>query len=291
MKYFLISIITLLFITSCTEIIDINDELPNDLPRVAVVEAMISTDTMAHLVRLSWTKDLDNDQAPDAISDAQITISGNGSEVLLTEDQNEPGSYYTPSDYYVVANKRYYLTIDNVDTNDDGEVDLITATDSVPTRPVLDSIEIEWIEQWEGWSVNAFAQEDGSETNFYMFKALINDVFVTDTLSEWQITDDELFNGQPINGLQTNFFQSEREDEFLNDGDKVTVEISGLSEEAALFLLDAQDESGYSAPLFSGPPSNVEGNLRGENVFGAFITYSSNKASTFWSDNDYKNQK
>lgn len=285
MRYFLYAILIIFFINSCTERIDINDELPNDLPRIAVVEAMISSDTMAHEVRLTWAKDLDVDEAPAVISGAEITISGNGNEVVLTE--NEPGHYFTPSDYHVNPNTRYYLTIDNVDTDDDGEPDLITATDSVPTRPYLDSIQVEWIDPWEAWSINAFAQEDGQETNFYMFKAFVNDTLVTDTLREWVISDDILINGMYINGLQTNFLQVEREDEFLYDGDKVTLEIAGISEKAASFLFDAQEESGYSAPLFSGPPSNVEGNLKGKNVFGAFITYSSSKTSAYWSDDDY----
>ena len=287
MKYFAFIFITLIYFSSCTERIDLGDELPNDLPPYAVVEAMISDDTTAHVVKLSWTKDLDNDQAPDPITNAEVTISGNDQEILLTEDG--PGLYYTPTDFYLIPNTRYYLTIDNVDTDNDGEPNLITATDSVPTRPYLDSIEIEWIDQWEAWLINAFAQEDGSETNFYMFNAYVNDTLVTDTLRERVITDDVLINGMYITGLSTVFLQVEREDEFLYEGDKVTLEIAGISEEAASFLFDAQEESGYSAPLFSGPPSNVEGNLKGKNVFGAFITYSSFKASTYWSDEDYKN--
>jgi hypothetical protein len=275
-----------MYVSSCTEQIDLGDELPNDLPPFVVVEALISDDTTTHKVKLSWTKDLDNDAAPDPISNADISISGSDYEVQLTE--GEPGTYYTPDDFYVLPNTRYYLTINNVDSDRDGEPDMITATDSVPSKPHLDSIQIEWIEPFEAWSINVYTQENGAEINYYLFNAFVNDTLVTDTLRERVVTDDVLFNGMYITGLQALFLQIEREDEFLYNGDKVTLEIAGISEKAAEFLFDAQDESGYSAPLFSGPPSNVVGNIEGKNVFGAFITYATDKASAYWDDNDYK---
>lgn len=288
MRYLAIILLSLLYVSSCTERIDLGDELPNDLPPFVVVEALISDDTTAHKVKLSWSKDLDNDAAPDPISDAEITISGNDYEVTLTE--REAGTYYTPDNFYVLPNSRYFLTINNVDSDRDGEFDIITASDSVPSKPYLDSIQIEWIEIFEAWSINAFAQENAAETNYYMFNAYVNDTLITDTLRERVITDDLLFNGMYITGLQTVYLQVEREDEFLYQDDKVTLEIAAISEKSAEFLFDAQEESGYSAPLFSGPPSNVIGNIEGKNVFGAFITYATDKVSAYWDDEDYKNR-
>lgn len=280
LKY-LLTITTVVFvIISCTERIDIDEDLGAGFPTYAVVEALINTDTTEHLVKLTRSKRLDDTNAVGKITNADVRISGNGQEVLLTE--REPGFYYTPSDFFVIVGQRYYLTIDGVDINDDGIIDLITATDSVPSVPILDSIQIEYIEPWEAWSVNTFAQEPGNEENFYFFRASINNTMVSDTLYEIRTTDDYLINGSYISGLPTYYFNAEDPSEVLTDGDTITLEISGISSIAYEFIIQAQTESGYSSPLFSGPPSNVDHNMEGVNVFGAFITFSSSRASKIW---------
>jgi hypothetical protein len=268
--------------SACTEEIDLGSELPNDIPTLAVVEALVSTDTMAHVVKLTWSKDLNDDQAPDPITGAQITISGNNQEIPLNEV--EPGHYYTPDNYYVVSNERYYLTIDNVDTDNDGTSDRIVATDSVPTQPLLDSIQVEWIDQWEAWQVNCFAQENADETNFYFFRAYVNSHLVTDTLLEYTLADDYFINGMYITGLDAYYLNEEDQDEVLANNDTVTLEIAGISEAAYDFMIQAQTEVGFSAPLFSGPPSNVDQNIEGKNAFGIFMVYSNHKKSAVYEE-------
>lgn len=272
--------ISTLFIISCTEPIDLGDELGEDFPPHAVVEGLITTDTTEHLIKLSWSKDLSNEQAPEKITGASVKISGNNQEVFLTE--KEPGYYYTPADFHAVAGQSYHLYIDSVDTDDDGEFNPITATDSVVDVSPLDSINIEWIDQWEGWAINAYAAEPGNEKNFYMFKARVNDTLVSDTLYEFFVTDDIFFNGMYINGLQPIFLNEEDTDERLYPNDTVILEIYGITEEAYEFIFRAQEESNYSAPLFSGPPSNVENNLEGKYVFGFFMTASVKRAQAVW---------
>ncbi|MDA3865818.1 MAG: DUF4249 family protein, partial [Salinivirgaceae bacterium] len=94
MKKILIFIFIYSLVTvSCTERMDLDKDLGDGFPKIAVVEAFISTDTMEHVVKLSWSKRLDNAEAPPKITGADVKISGNGNEVILTE--KEPGYYYT----------------------------------------------------------------------------------------------------------------------------------------------------------------------------------------------------
>jgi hypothetical protein len=281
MKKILIFIFIYSLVTvSCTERMDLDKDLGDGFPKIAVVEAFISTDTMEHVVKLSWSKRLDNAEAPPKITGADVKISGNGNEVILTE--KEPGYYYTPADFYVEVGQGYFLTIDGIDLDEDGTSDLITAYDSVQNTAPFDSITVEYIESWEAWPVKAYAKEPGNEENFYMFRCYKNGNMVSDTLSELILTDDVLINGSYIYGLDTYYLQAEYQDEYVHVGDTITLEICGLSKQGYDFLIQAQIESGYSTPLFSGPPSNVEHNINGVNVFGAFITFSSQKASTIW---------
>ncbi|WP_462282000.1 DUF4249 domain-containing protein [Salinivirga cyanobacteriivorans] len=273
-------IISTLFIFSCTERIELDSELGEDFPPHAVVEGMISTDTMAHVIKLSWSKPLYNDQEPEKITGANVKITGNNQEIILTEEA--PGEYYTPENFHAVEGQRYYLFIDSVDTDNDGNFDPITASDSVPHVEPLDSIHLEWIDPWEAWAVKAYANEPGDEENFYMFKTFVNDTLVTDTLYEIFVTDDVFFNGEYINGLEAYFLNEEDTDERLYPNDTVTLKIYALTEPLYEFILRAQEEANYSAPLFSGPPSNVEHNLKGTNVFGFFMTASVKSAQAIW---------
>ncbi len=287
-SFFIIIIILLIFV-SCTERIDIDTEFGDDFPRYMVVEGFLSTDTTEHVVKLSWSKPLDNDEAPETISDALVTITGNGQTVSLNE--KEDGIYCTPPDFYGVAGNVYHLTIDNVDVDEDGEPDQITATDTIIPGSPLDSITLEWIDPWEAWSVKIYAQEPGDQRNYYMFNAYINDTLITDTLYELTVTDDYLINGIYINGLDVYYFNEEDTDEVLYDGDTVTITLSSISQQAYEFIWQAQTESGYSAPLFSGPPSNVDNNMEGKNVFGFFMTHDITSAQAVWRDEYYQLRK
>lgn len=282
MKNILLIIIIAFLTQSCTERMDLDKELGKDFPQYVVVEAFVNTDTTEHVVKLTRSKKLDDTNAVDKVTGAQVSISGNGREILLTE--KEDGFYYTPSDFYVVIGQRYYLSVDGVDIDGDGNFDLITATDSVPSVPELDSVKLKYYDPWEAWAIQPYAQEPGDEENFYMFKASVNHKTVTDTLYEFVVTDDFLFNGSYISGLDTYYLNKEDQDEKIEVGDTVTLEISGVSEKAYDFILQAQIEAGYSSPLFSGPPSNVEHNIEGYYVFGAFVTYASNRKSCIWQE-------
>ncbi len=283
MKFNLILILVSLIVgISCTERMDLDTEFGDDFPRYMVVEAFLSTDTTEHTVKLSWSKKLDNEERPEKISNALISITGNGQTVEL--DEEEPGIYRTPANFYGVAGNAYHLTIDNVDVDDDGEPDLITATDSIIPVPPLDSITLHWIEPWAAWSVKIYAQEPADQRNYYMFNSYINDTLITDTLYEVTITDDYLINGIYINGLEVYYFNQEDTDEALYDGDTVTIALSSLTEQAFEFLWQAQTESGYSAPVFSGPPSNVDNNMEGKNVIGFFLTHDITRARAVWRD-------
>lgn len=284
----LILIILVLLFSACTERIDIDEELGENFPRYLMVEGNLSTDSgIAHTVKLSWSKSLDDDQPPQNVSGASVTIESSDNDFAeLTEDSENPGYYRTPKTFFAKPGHKYNLTIDEVDIDNDGNYDVVTAADSVVKVAPLDSIALEWVDLWEAWAVKAYAQEPGDQENYYMFRTYVNDTLVSDTLMEVFATDDVFFNGSYINGMQSYFLNEEDPDEELFDGDTVTLEIDALTKKAFNFIIQAQDEAGYSAPIFSGPPSNVEDNVEGKNAVGFFMTYDLDTAKTIWNLED-----
>ena len=78
-------------------------------------------------------------------------------------------------------------------------------------------------------------------------------------------------------GQQLLIWSRDQDEEVLEPGDIVTVEMNSIGEEYANFLWDAQSEISGSNPLFSGPPANVKGNIN-NGAIGFFAAYSVSRA-------------
>ena len=90
-------ILTLLAAVSCVETF-VPDIKESDVRRV-VVEAVLTTDTTAHCVRLSASAPYGtpSERIP-AVSGARVRLSDGKDEITLEEEQ-VTGCFYTPEDY------------------------------------------------------------------------------------------------------------------------------------------------------------------------------------------------
>lgn len=263
------------FVSSCTERIDI--DLDESYTRL-VVEGEITTDTMAHTIRLSKTTSYYFSESAPGVSDAIVSINDGESEITLT--QTEAGVYQTPADYAGIPGRTYSLNI-KLATPING-YDTYSAQSYMYPEIKLDSIQAYYHEDWgeSGFYELKCYVLDPPTTDFYMFKILKNEVLLSDTLSNVLITDDRFYNGNYTNGIGVGFLNQANSREIVKPGDQLTVQSSRITREYFEFVTQLQIQSGYQSPLFSGPPSNVTGNISNGGI-GFFATYPVSYSSVY----------
>ena len=258
----------MVFMASCTERIDINlDE--ND--RRIVVEGQITTDTMAHSIKLTTSTNYFYSEEPPAVSGASMYLTSGADKILLEETPPGSGIYLTPENYFGIPGNSYELEINLEDKV--GEGDFYTAESIMAETFIqIDSIALEYQDVFEIWFVKLYAYDPPTK-DFYKIDIMRNDLMISDTASRAQVTDDRFFNGNNTNGLTVTIL---RKDE-VAEGDTITLVLSAINEEYYNFFLQLQTESGPSNPLFSGPPANVISNVK-EGGLGFFTALSQKKS-------------
>jgi hypothetical protein len=263
-------------LSQCTERIEV--EVGSSYTRL-VVEGYISTDTIQHSVRLTTSSDYFYNQPAPYLSDAIVTISDGDSTIFLSESQDHPGTYLTHPGYYGLPGKTYTLEISHVDIDNDGVFEEYTASSELRPTNKVDSIQLEPLtgDHYNFFQILVFAL-DPPVKDFYAFKVLKNRILVTDTLHELVVEDDLFFNGNYIYGAPCQFLDQNEQDEVIQPGDTIVFEINGITEEYYKFILEAQSETFYQTPMFSGPPANISSNIS-NGAIGFFTAYSINRCS------------
>jgi hypothetical protein len=276
-KYWLIGLMPV-FGFGCTERIDI--DLDETYTRL-VVNANLTTDTAAHLVELSATTSYYYNEAPPAVTGAQVEITDDsGESVELTE--KEAGKYYTPSTYFAVSGKTYSLRIDLAEPVNEKKTYTASCT-ATPIHPI-DSIHLRFQPDWgpDGFFEVQCYYQDPPTKEFYMFNLFKNGVWLTDTITMRFISDDVFYNGSYTNGIGVGFLNQSFERQKVYEGDTVIFQGCSITEDYFNYILTLQTEaSGFSNPLFSGPPANVIGNIS-DGALGFFAVYSVSYASTVY---------
>lgn len=111
MKYKLpLLVIMGVFLSACTEQVDLEDYIKSESTRVIVVEGLITDEFKPHQVRLTRSDKALPDSPYEPVSGAEVTISDGATLYYLTEDAVMPGNYLTDSIRGEV-NKTYNLII------------------------------------------------------------------------------------------------------------------------------------------------------------------------------------
>jgi len=273
-KLFFIIPAILLYVTSCTERIDI--DLDETYTRLVVYGA-ITTDTASHFVELSTTSSYYYNEAPPQVSGASLEISDDlGNVVNLTE--TEPGKYATSSLFAAIPGRIYTLRI-VLQEEINGHKTYEASSSVSPIYPI-DSINLVNQPDWgeKGFYEVACFYQDPPTTDFYMFNIFKNGVMLTDTITNRFVIDDGLFNGNYTNGIGVGYLNQANEREFLKTGDTITFQGCNITKEYYNFIVTLQSETGFQTPLFSGPPANVKSNISNGAV-GFFAAYGVSYAS------------
>lgn len=274
----IIIILSAIIFASCTEEIDID---VGETASKVVIFGTITTDTMAHQIKVSKSANYFSNAPTPRVSGAEVVLTDDkGNTEILTESSKEAGIYETRPDFYGVVGNKYVLTV-NVEGKEYAAESYINPVNEI------DFIRLKYNDMWEGWEVKVWAWDNEEYDDYYMFKAYRNGVLITDTISEWWTAEDEFFNGGYTNGIMCQFFQDEYPDEKLETGDTITFEIDGITEDFYYFVLEVQEETGFSDPMFSGPPANISTNIKG-GALGFFSAYSLRRASYVIKEEDWE---
>lgn len=276
-KKILYGLSLILLTLSCTEKIDIQlDEAQVRL----VVEGYLTNEAKEHVVRLTKSAPYFSNQSAPLVEGATVTLFDGETNQKLTE--KSPGIYVTPSDYAGHPGKTYQLTIALAEPI----ADQTTFTANCFMNEVIetDSIGIEYHSDWgKGiWEIKWYAQEPLGD-DYYLFKAFKNDSAFADSIKNWVVFDDRFIDGNFTNGIGVKYFWKIR-NQIIRPGDKITLQVCGISKEYQTYVEFTRRAVDYQSPMFSGPPTNVPGNIS-NGAIGYFAAYAVSYASTTYNPN------
>ena len=273
---------------SCVERIDIKTD--NAPPRL-VVYGYITTDTMQHSIRITRSAGYFTTDSPEGVSHATVTVSDDyGRQIPFTENDTIPGLYQTAGNVYGEEGKTYTLDV-FLDFDGDQADEHYQSSAYLKHINYIDSIGLQESKLFKNMvEVLLYAQDLPGERNYYSIFVSINDSVVNPTINRFFVMDNELFRGQYMNGVACYYLNQdtnrENRNEILHIGDKVTLNINAISKQYATYISNVSTEIRGSMPIFSGPPANVETNIRcinpkdGIPVVGFFTAFPSRYAST-----------
>jgi hypothetical protein len=274
-------------VTGCTETADINEYVnASNEVTLLVVNAEISTDTMAHSVTLTKSSNVTNSNPIQVFSNAIVSITDGTQVFNLHENPLKPGTYLTDSTVYGIPGNTYTLNISNVDLYGNGVMQSFTASSELRKINPIDSIYIQYISQsknFKGWFIDLYAKDIGGGINYYLPKAYKNNVLLTDSMHKYDPGNNISFNDTTYNGLPVIFLNQNITENDLMPGDKVTLELDGITEGYYNFIEAFIMQFNPKIPLFSGPSANIPTNIYPQNkAAGFFAVYSIQRKSIIY---------
>jgi hypothetical protein len=267
---FLITIVTIVSFQSCTERIDI--ELEEGYIQLAV-EGYLTPNDNKNYVRLSESSGYFSNVPAPTVSNAIVEVTDGATTYTLQEDTEQPGNYLFPEGFTAYREQSYEMNI-SLAEEVGGYLNYNASAYMPRLTDRIDSVSVEFNTDFEYWMVLLYAWEPAGP-DYYMFNALRNDTLITDTISEVSIGNDELIDGNYMNGIVVMGFGKKS----LKPGDKFTLVLSNISEDYYEYIIQLQTEISLSIPIFSGPPANVKSNVSNGAV-GYFAAYPSVYTST-----------
>ena len=263
---------TLILCAACIERMDISTDYAT--PRL-VITGCVTTDTAAHIIKISRTAPYFGTELPQTYSSADVQING----IRLRPLGN--GEYATDRSFCGVSGETYTLDV-RVDFDGDGVPEHYSASAVMPPLHVLDSITLSSIQlatTRSPWMLLMHFQ-DLPGPNYFGSHLYINDVLYSNKVSRYFLNyfGEYVAEGQYIRFPATSFLIRDEmrwendEPFYVHPADSLTLELNTLSEAYFEFIRTARQEINGGNPLFAGPPANVPTNLSGGaiGVFGAY---------------------
>jgi len=245
--YFFITILSILFLTSCEKVIDVKVD---DAAKKYVIEAVLTNEAGGCQVKVSQTKAISDNNAFVGIAGAQVRILD---EAAVAENLTEVRQGVYQSNLAGVPGKRYTLQV-TIGS------ETYTATSQMPQAVLLDSLYMSNLammgeKEYYATAVYTDPQEKG---NAYRFVQYINGRKTKDIF----VQNDELSNGRK--NTTALFSQDDLKDE-IKAGDQIRVEMLSIDPHVYKYwysLWQGATGSGNSASP-ANPVSNLTGGALG----------------------------
>jgi hypothetical protein len=247
----LLSALFVLFFSSCEDVVEL--DLENGQTRLVVDAEIIwqkGTSGNEQVIKISKTAPYYNNTTP-KVSGAQVKIVNSNGDVF-TFNETEPGSYVC-TNFVPVINMDYTLSVT-------AEGQSFTAVEKLTSVTPIDKVEQAIVPDFDGKDIielTFYYKDPADQVNFYL----------TDYKSEfliypeYEITDDELFNGNEIN---TKYSDSDK----MKPGNTVTITHRGISKNFYNYMKLILEI--YGGSPFSIPPGNIRGNIINTNDVNNF---------------------
>ncbi|MGQ1890315.1 DUF4249 domain-containing protein [Thermophagus sp. OGC60D27] len=265
----------LMVFNACTETIDLELESAN---KRLVVDGLVMSNQRRHFVRLTQSVPFLSDSASPLVSDATVLLTDGEITEQLSESDEFPGVYISPGNILGQSGKTYFLSISDVDINEDGVEEEYTAHCYMPAVTMPDSINIVYDSTWNIWKVLLYAKDNLETEDYYLFRVFKNGTLISDRLGEFSIVSDQFFVDGVADGIWIQSIAAGEDQEVFAAGDVITLQMCGITEEYFRFIESVQEENRFRYPLFSGPPANAEGNISNGGL-GFFAAFSAQYAS------------
>jgi len=261
----LLSLFSVLFFSSCEDTVTL--DLETGETKIVVDAEIIwqkGTAGNEQTIKISKTAPYYNNTTP-KVSGAQVRIENKNGDVF-TFNETEPG-FYVCTNFVPVINMDYTLYVT-------AEGQSFTAVEKLTSVTPIDKIEQAIVPDFDGKDVielTFYYQDPANETNYYL----------TDYQSEfllfpeYELTDDELFNG---NEISTRYSDSDK----MKAGTTVNITHRGVSKNFYNYMNLILEV--YGGSPFSIPPGNIRGNIVNTNdsnnfAFGYFRLCEADKVS------------
>ena len=252
----LFSLFLVLFFASCEDVVTL--DLETGETRLVVDAEFIwqkGTNGNEQTIKISKTAPYYNNTTP-KVSGAQVRIENTNGDVF-TFNETEAGLYVC-TDFVPVIGMDYTLYVT-------AEGQSFTAVEKLTSVTPIDRVEQEMVPDFGGEDVievTYYYKDPADAVNYYLTD------YKTESLifPEYELTDDELFNGNEIN---TRFSNEDK----LKSGHTIEITHRGISKNFYNYmnlLLEV-----YGGSPFSIPPGNIRGNIINTNdannyAFGYF---------------------
>lgn len=248
MRYAVIIIFLVSYIlTSCEKVIDVD---LNDAGKKYVIEGFITDEPGQCEVKITQTKNFNEDNNFSLVSDASVSITDNSSGTNISLAEASPGVYKHASLAGMIG-KTYTL---HVRVNGD----VFTASSTIPQPVNMDTIYVTndtWFDGGQLKMANIEYNDPAGTANYYRFVRYRNGIKTKRIF----VTDDDLTDGRHTTTKL--FIDNDNEEDELISGDMVKIDM--LCIDADVYKYWYSLEQGSTGNPQSATPANPVTNITG----------------------------
>ncbi|MEL1255250.1 DUF4249 domain-containing protein [Flavobacterium sp. DGU38] len=237
-----LSLIFVLPFISCEDVVTL--DLETDEAKIVIDAEIIwkkGTNGSEQTIKISKMAPYYSATTP-KVSGAQVRVENNNGDVF-TFSETQPG-FYTCTNFVPVLNMEYKLLVE-------AEGQSFTATEKLTSATPINKIEQNLVPDFGGGEdvieLTFYYTDPADQTNFYLTD--YKSSFLV--FPEYELTDDELFNGNEMN---TRFSHED-----MKPGNTVNITHRGISKNFYNYMKLVLEASGSNP--FAVPPGNIRGNI------------------------------